>query len=515
MTLVVELLVQASIGGLLFIGMIGLAMKPAVVRELRTPQGILAVLTLPAAGAALVWLLATVPAARRPVTLVAAVGLLLAWWRARPGYGSRRGLPRGSLSVGRSLDAIHDRSFYRDEARRHGPIFKMSQFGRPVACVVGIQRARRVLVDQADRLSGATLPYNRFVPRGSLRYMARSDHRDVAPVFRAALARMDISAAETDVREALRAGLERLVSHREACSGLRVRPRDYWGSLILPALAHTVFGLDPAHPGVSRIGSELQRLDLGRGGGPIWRRRVRQGLERTRDALHDALTDRGPRPGSALAHLLAAEPALFSDPTLSGNLVLISRLALGDLTGLYDWIFRMLTDHRSWLARLREEGPSSTTVWLSGCDPQALPLAPCIVMETLRLEQSEFLYRKIVRPVWIEGRLLPAGWLLRVCIQESHRAADVFGEPDRFDPDRFTRRAFVRTEYAPFGIDSHACMGTKLTLALGALFVEELARFDWQVLRDGPVERDGNRHRYHWRPSRRLRVRMWPAREVL
>ncbi len=54
-------------------------------------------------------------------------------------------------------------------------------------------------------------------------------------------------------------------------------------------------------------------------------------------------------------------------------------------------------------------------------------------------------------------------------------------------------------------------MGARLAVSLGSVFVEELARFDWEVLQDGPIERDGNRHRYHWRPNRRLRVRVLPA----
>jgi len=523
---IVELVLESAVLGLLLLGVARLAVKPPVRRELRRAHGLLAGLLLAAAAATLLWLAATSPVARRLLTVAAALGLLYAWWRARPGYGARRHLPPGSLALGRSLDAIDDRTFYRDQAARFGPIFKMSQFGRPVACIVGLERARGVLVDQADRLSGATLPYNRFVPGGALRYMARSDHRDVAPVFRAALARLDVSAAEPDVRAAFRAGLERLAAESRSRPKVGVRPRDHWGPMLLPALARAFLGLDPTRPEVGRIGGELHKLELGRGGGPLWRRRVREGLDRTGDVLRDAFPpceagsgglgegtgSDGPAPGSALAHLLAVKPALFDDPTLTGNLILILRLAFGDLTCLFDWLFKMLSDHQDWLVRLREEGPATAGVVAGDGDGHPPALAARIVMETLRLEQSEFLYRRVVvRPVRLEDQVLPAGWLLRVCIQESHRNADLFEEPDRFDPDRFARRAFSRMEYSPFGLDSHACMGARLTLSLGGVFVEELARFDWEVLEDGPIERDGNRQRYHWRPSPRLRVRMSPS----
>ena len=537
---IAELVFQSAVLGLCLLAAARLAVKPPVRRELLTAPGLFAGLLLAAGGAGLLWLAVSSPAGRRVLALGAAAVLLYGWWRARPGYGARRRLPPGSLSLGRSLDAIDDRGFYRDQAARCGPVFKMSQFGRPVGCIVGIERAREVLVAQADHVSGATLPYNRFVPRGALRYMSRSEHRDVSPVFRSALLRLDLESAEPAARAAFRAALERMAADSRSRPETGIHPRDYWMPMLLPALARTFLGLDPASPAVDRLGRELAKLDLGRGGGPLWRRRVREGLDGCVDVLREAFPardaapdaapddgddgsnggDGGPAPGSALAHLLAAEPRLFDEPTLTGNLILILRLAYGDLTGLFDWLFKMLTDHPEWLVQLRAklatdpdaadglQADRATANVGNGHPPE---LAQRIVMETLRMEQSEFLYRRIVRPVELEGYVLPAGWLLRVCIQESHRSADVFDEPDRFDPDRFARRAFTRTEYSPFGIDSHACMGARLAVALGSVFVEELARFDWLVLGDGPIERDGNRHRYHWRPNRRLRVRLSPA----
>ena len=131
-------------------------------------------------------------------------------------------------------------------------------------------------------------------------------------------------------------------------------------------------------------------------------------------------------------------------------------------------------------------------------------------METLRLEQAEYLYRRLVRPIEVEGMVLPAGWFVRLCIWESHRDPTVFSDPDRFNPDRFAGRTYSRAQYSPFGADAHGCMGSQLALFLGRTFVEELALgYDWRVVSDGPLQR-GNRHRNHWCPSSRLRVVMTP-----
>jgi cytochrome P450 len=170
------------------------------------------------------------------------------------------------------------------------------------------------------------------------------------------------------------------------------------------------------------------------------------------------------------------------------------------------WIFKQLCDNPGALLPVRKEAGEAGGRAGGAPDP-----ATRIVMETIRLEQSEFLYRRVNRGFDHEGIHFPAGWLVRFCTHESHRDPAVFAEPDRFDPNRFAGRSYSREEYAPFGADAHGCMGSHIAHGLGRLFVEALARhFDWQVRSDGPVERAGNRHADHWRPSSKLRLVLVP-----
>ncbi len=457
-------------------------------------------LILSAGAVAVIWLSLRSPLLRYGVISATALGLLLIHIRSRPYHGVKRGLPPGSLGFGVSLNAITDRHFYRKQAERFGPVFKMSQFGRPVACIVGFDRARKVLVDQSVHLSGATLPYNRLVPKGSLRYMARTDHRDVAPVFRAAFAGIDFAAFEEEIRAVFRNRLHHLSQCSLSRPNVGAYAREHFNQLLLIALARVLFGLETNRDEIDRIAEQIPKLELGRGGGPLWRKQVESGI----GGIGSVLKARGlvrdqPAAGSALAVLLASEPTFFENPILVKNLVLIFRIALGDLTGLFDWIFKLLSDNRDWVYRMRSPDAESTG------------LARRIVMETLRMEQSEFLYRKVVRPLKVDDLVVPAGWLLRVCVQESHRRNDVFENADTFDPDRFARSDYSWKEYSPFGLDSHACMGVPITLFVGRVFVEELAtRYDWTVVQDGPLER-GNRHRHHWRPATSLRATLRPV----
>ena len=47
-------------------------------------------------------------------------------WRARPGYGTRRALPPGSLTLV-PRGPWTDEKFFARQAQRYGPVFKMSQ----------------------------------------------------------------------------------------------------------------------------------------------------------------------------------------------------------------------------------------------------------------------------------------------------------------------------------------------------------------------------------------------------
>lgn len=124
----------------------------------------------------------------------------------------------------------------------------------------------------------------------------------------------------------------------------------------------------------------------------------------------------------------------------------------------------------------------------------------------MRLAQSEYIGRRVVAPFELEGHVVPKGWYLRVCVQESHRSPEVFDRPETFDPDRFVGRRYTRAEYAPFGMLEHACLGVTATHAVGSAFVRAYCEHDWVVSQDGAPEYDG----FHWMPNRRLRVGLAP-----
>jgi cytochrome P450 len=199
-------------------------------------------------------------------------------------------------------------------------------------------------------------------------------------------------------------------------------------------------------------------------------------------------------PTCFLAALAQTGTGALADRTVLGNLIYIMQVTWGDVGGLLLWIFKMLSDNPAWKDRLAREGSRE--------------LAERIVLETLRLEQSESRYRRATADLELDGFRIPKDWLVRMCIRESHRDPGVFPEPTAFNPDRFDGRTYSRTEYGPFGAFRLSCIGDHVAKAAGALFAIELASgFEWRVVDDGPAQISSWVHNA---PNPRLRVGITP-----
>lgn len=430
---------------------------------------------------------------------VLAAGAATLWvacaYRAHPGFGRRRGLPPGSLSLADSVVAIVDRDFYRARFERHGPIFKMSQFHRGAICVQGIQRGLELLREKSECLGPGELPFSRDIPGGFVRYMAGATYERYGTLLRGSLAGPVVRAAEPEIRATIRCELGRLADECERSPERGVPPGEAFDCIVLAAFLRVLFGLSRDSPEFAecrRLYEKLRLQHLGRGLTAETRATLDSFRTVIRKRAREFRRDEDDRSASsALEALVRAEPVL-PDDTLVDNLVFILKISSANVTSLLHWIVKLVGEHPEWTERLR--------------DGDSRELAGRIVKETLRLEQSEYLYRSVRETFTWNGFVFPRGWLVRVCVKESHRDETVFDDAARFDPDRWIRRPIGRDEYSPFGGGPHACNGIDLSNAISEILVEELARgFDWSIADDGPLERDF-RHWSHWRPSSRLRL---------
>ena len=411
------------------------------------------------------------PTQLAPLALLVLVGWAWRVGRARPNAGRRHGRPPGSLGLGASIRALREYRFYERESARHGPVFKTSQYGRPVVCVVGLDRCQRFLRENADRLTSAPLPIHRDVSGGLLRYMEPDSHGRYRRLLQAAMRPQVLSSCEgwIEARTALEFG--RLAQASVAPGGMT--PWAAIDRIVFDALARVFFGIAPEE----RASSDLRRLFR-----IVDHRRTWRGRSRTRRAMRalsalvlerssDAPAD------SFLGQALQGDPALSDDPVFVENLVYFFHIARCDLTGLCGWLLKMVLDQPEWVRRIR--------VPAEGTPRERDGAAGWFVDETLRLRQSEYLYRTTSAPLRFEGWSIPAGWLVRLCIRESHTRPEAHVRPYMFDPERFRDGLPPLERYQPFGIYEHACLGMALTRTLGRIFVERLALgFDGEIRRE-------------------------------
>lgn len=449
------------------------------------------------------------PVLLHPLAVMAAVALVVERWRARPSHGTNRGLPPGSLSLIPRGPWVDDR-FYGKQAERWGPIFKCSLLYRPCVCVLGVRLGAELLRTCPDDLEAPRVRFNRFIPKGFLRYMEPEDHLVYKPPFRAALAPAVLRHVQPILREIVRGGLPALARESARQPGVGIAPRPALRGIVFEMLVAAFFGLRSDAGDFAWLRGRYEELDL-RKLTLLPDHRDRAALAQITPwvqargrSLQDANGPGADKTPCVLATLCEAHRGALEDETALGNIIYTLTIGRADLTALLMWVLKMLGDAPEWAGRLREAARSQP-------EDEAYALAGRIVRETLRLEQSEYVYRRAKRDVQFRGFRIPRGWRVRVLVREGHRDPAHFEDPERFDPNRWLAAGKPGALYQPFGIDAHACIGTSVTETLTCLVLTELARnYDWDVVSDGPREYGWA----HWQPSSKLRIVVTPARPV-
>ena len=207
-----------------------------------------------------------------------------------------------------------------------------------------------------------------------------------------------------------------------------------------------------------------------------------------------------PQERKCVLEYFSSDDAAHLEPiTVLKNLLFLFLIGISNTTGLLRWVMQNLSEHPQWVSLVAMQLDN-------GDEAAAKEISKRVVRETLRLHQSEYIYRTVSNSFRFENYRFPRGWLVRIAVRESHRDTDIFMQPERFDPDRFEQRSFGRREFSPFGLDHHVCVGATMASTVAELLVEELARKGpWRVISDGAPKRR-RRHWQHWEPSSDLRI---------
>uniref|UniRef100_A0A182Y395 Uncharacterized protein n=1 Tax=Anopheles stephensi TaxID=30069 RepID=A0A182Y395_ANOST len=132
-----------------------------------------------------------------------------------------------------------------------------------------------------------------------------------------------------------------------------------------------------------------------------------------------------------------------------------------------------LAKHQDIQQRLYEEivtvlGDSAGSVFLTNSLLQELNYLDMVIKESLRfVPPVPFIGRKLLEDTELNGTTIPAGTTVSLNIFALHRNPEVFPEPEKFIPERFSDDNQIKRapyDYVPFSAGSRNCIGQKYAL---------------------------------------------------
>ena len=425
---------------------------------------------------------------------VSAAGWAWIWWRSRDDYGRSRQLPPGSLAM-LPLQPWMDRFYYTKLGRRYGPIYKTSHHFHPMICFMNIDSSLRLLKAHDDRqIRSPKVMADRFLPCGFLRGMDPANHATYRRLLQSLITPPVLAAWEPTIARDLRPILADLQTHPE---GAYAKPG--WDIFLLRSFARLFFGIHPESAGFAQLAQGFQVIKL------VSDRRISvpwlPSERRTRQTLDElsGLLMRQTAPDCLLAEL-RRQPDFSPDPQSLRLLLFVVYLSSSDVAGLLQWLLKMLCDHPEAGLQLRAEVDAGITQM----EPDSF--ARRFTLETLRLNQVEHLYRRVLEDFEWDGYRIPKGWLLRVCLSDAHRDPAVFNHAADFRPDRFLDPP-PQSEYLPFGAYQRSCPGDKISHVISRVFLSTLtSECDWRQVGECEVSYAA----WHWIPGYQFRVLLTP-----
>ena len=398
----------------------------------------------------------------------------------------RATLPPGRLDPSnRSMDL--DQRYVMHAAARLGPVLKTWWHGRYTTCVVGHARGRRLVAENEDVVVPRSIDLRGLVPKGWIRSMQGDTHQHYRRLLIRTFQAVPVSAHAAEIRRIIGENLDTLArvpqrTHRDIRAALRLTT----SAIMLRLLFGVPAGsreFDELMQLYQRFGPEYPVGQLDAQGGAVFADIVHR-IEQLAHAIRNGTA--GHEIPSALRQLVDTGS---DDQTALGNLAYLFEPAHFDVYSLWHWILWHVATHPDVAERIATALRANTG--------EAAVLVEAAVLETLRLEQSEVLYRDVKSNVTFDGMFVPKDTIVRVCLWEGHKDDRVFPQPFTYRPERFVGRQYDADQFAPFGLDKHRCIGADLTLSLSALFVEELiSSFTSVVDGEGPAQLGP----YHWEP---------------
>jgi cytochrome P450 len=421
----------------------------------------------------------------------------------------------GPPLVGHTLSMMHDSlAFARRQRQRFGPINWVGGIGTKIVGVGSPDGVEEVLTNANNDFSneqGWTYVIGPFFKRGVM-LMDFDEHRHHRRIMQQAFKRERLVGYLRELNPAIDQGLARW----ETGPGFHFYTR---AKQLTLDLGTSVFVGTELGPEADRINKAF--VDCVTGGGTFLRADVpggrwHRGL-RGRKLLEEFFRAQLPAKKayrsppaqdlfSVLCHAEDEDGHRFSDEDIVNHMIFVLMAAHDTSTATLSHMTYYLGRYPEWQDRLRGESRALGKAAIGYDDLDNLPAMDMFFKETLRMwAPVGGLFRQALRDTSIDGYYVPGGTLISLGLYGMMRSEDVWHNPDRFDPERFSdeRREDLSHKYAwvPFGGNVHKCIGLHFGgMEVRAILHQMLLRFRWSVppgyepamtFATGPVPGDG------------------------
>ncbi|MEU8570506.1 cytochrome P450 [Streptomyces pathocidini] len=179
---------------------------------------------------------------------------------------------------------------------------------------------------------------------------------------------------------------------------------------------------------------------------------------------------------------------------LKDQVIILITGAVETLGTALAWTFQLLAEHPELEQRAHDEARAvlgdRPATW---DDVAELPFTYRVVTESLRIRPPTWmLTRQTTRPATLAGHQLPADATVMFSPYMIHHRADVYAEPEAFDPDRWLPERsgeLPQGAFIPFGGGGRVCIAERLSQAEATVMVATIiARWRLRALPNAQVQ---------------------------
>jgi cytochrome P450 len=376
--------------------------------------------------------------------------------------------------IGKTLEVLADpKGQVERQSKKYGQVYRSHLFGETSLVLLGPEANELVLLDQAKQFS-STLGWGRILgllfPRG-LMLLDFEEHRAHRRALSVAFKSGPMKSYMTD----LDTGIAARVAQWKAQPGpLLFYPAMKQLTLDLAATSFLGAGIGPEVDDITRAFVDMVAASVAVIRKPLpgtaMARGVR-GRKRIVAYFSEQIPIRRAKGGgddlfSQLCQATHEDGALLSTQDIVDHMSFLMMAAHDTLTSSLTSFVGELAANPEWQQKLRDEVKG---LGLAANAPttfdnlEAMRLTEMAFKETLRLKPPvPSMPRRTIKDFTFKGYAIPAGAMVGINPLFTHHMPDIWPEPEKFDPMRFTdeaQRNRHRFAWVPYGGGAHMCLG--------------------------------------------------------